>query len=83
MYWCRLIPHSPAFLHPCIFYRICIYLEVILKVERRGKRPWVALTRAGLDLLDIWFDANATPHDRRSPLGEALAVTLAETRLFL
>jgi hypothetical protein len=45
--------------------------------------PGGTLARAGLDLLDVWSDGNATPHDRWSPLGEALAVTLAETRPFL
>jgi hypothetical protein len=57
-------------------------------IERgRGKRPWGhhwgTLARAGLDLLDAWSDGNATAHDRLSPLGEALAVTLADTRPFL
>jgi hypothetical protein len=41
------------------------------------------MARAGLDLLDAWFDGNATPHDRLSLLEEALAATLAEIRPFL
>jgi hypothetical protein len=41
------------------------------------------LAQARLDLLDAWSDGNATPHDRLSPLVEALAVTLAENRPFL
>ena len=36
----------------------------LVKVERRGKRPWGTLARAGLDLLDAWSDGDATPHDR-------------------
>jgi hypothetical protein len=37
------------------------------------------MAQAGLALLDAWSDGNATPHDRLLPLGEALALGLAET----
>ena len=57
-------------------------------IQRKGRASGKTalranLARAGLALLDAWSDGNATPHGRLLPLGEALAVGLAETWPFL
>jgi hypothetical protein len=71
---------------PAVLIVLILYYKYDFRAS--GKTAmWGTLARAGLDLLDglndAWSDGNATPHDRLSPLGEALAVTLTYTRPFL
>ena len=71
-------PHIHAALGPTD-----LLVVALLRWSVGENGPGGTLARAGLDLLDAWSDGNATPHDRSSPLEEAMAVTLAETRPFL
>ena len=59
--------------------RLALFLGTNFHINLRksvgGNGLGGTLARAGLDLLDAWSDGDATPHDRLSPLGEALAVS--------
>jgi hypothetical protein len=65
------------------FFVILYFSAQFCRQSAGENDPRSTLARVGLDLLDAWSDGNATPRDRRSPLGEVLAVTLADTRSFL